>query len=495
MLRFFTPNKQEKDAGGPPGRVSREAFRPFTLVQNFTYISLVVIFAGSILLSTIISHRARGVLLEKSEEYALLLASNLNHQIFLQFLIPTALQYGKIQLRHEAQYARMDKVVRGTLHGFNVDMVTIYGINDVISYSFNQALVGKEVIGGIEYNQAISGKASSKLEQRGPFWSIILGVPEESKLRTFAPLFAEETMARFSGEVLGVIEIVLDLSEDYATIFRFQIMIVGASASIMLVLFLILRLYVKRGEEILLKRAAERLKLEEQLSEAERLAALGEMTAGVSHEIRNPLGIIRSTAQLLKKRAEKDNQSGALTDVIIEEATRLNNIITDFLNFARPSSPNFKPCRVEEVLEKNLSYLGPRLVEGNYRVVRQFGPNLPQIFADPNLLYQCFLNILINAMQAMPEGGVITVDILADEENVTLSFTDQGPGVSDAAMKKIWNPFFTTKDRGTGLGLSVVRNIIDAHQGFVWIENAPGRGACLWIQMPVGKEHGNDFNS
>lgn len=488
--------KPEKNSALPKAKpASREAMRPFTLVKNFTFVSLMVIFAGTVFLSVVITHRAKTMLLQKSEAYALLLANNLNHQIFLQFLIPAAIRYGKIQLRDPIQAELMDKVVRGTIHGFNVDNVTVYGTDNIISYSFDKKLVGNAVPPGIEYRLALTGNSSSKLVQRGPFWAILLGVPEESKLKTFAPLFAEEPMATVTRRVLGVFEIVQDLSADIRTIFRFQLLIIAASTGVMLGLFLILRMYVKRGEQILWRRAEERLKLEDELAAAERMAALGQMAASVSHEIRNPLGIIRSSAQLLKKRMPEGNQGARFADVIVEESSRLNDIITDFLNFARPIEPRLSPCRVDEVLEKNIAFLSARMDEEKVRVIRNYSPNLPHVMADANLFYQAFLNILMNAMQAMPEGGSITVEIMADSENLTLSFTDEGTGIDDAAIKRIWNPFFTTKERGTGLGLSVVKNIVEAHRGLAWIENAPVRGASVWIQIPIGSADGDNPDS
>jgi len=488
----------KKAVSKPPGSItspSPDAMRPFRLVKNFTAISLVVIFVGTIFLSVIITHRARAVLLKKSEAYSLLLANNLNHQIFLQFLIPTVLQYGKIRLREKAQFERMDKVIKGTLRGFNVDNVIIYDINNVVSYSFDKNKIGKSMVAGIEFTQAMKGKFSSKLLQNGNFFAIMLGIPSSSRLITFAPLFAEEPDAKFSGRVLGVIEITQDLSGETTTIFKFQLLIVATSASVMLLLFLVLRFNVKSGEEILIKRAEERLRLEEQLGHAKRLASMGEMAAGVSHEIRNPLGIIRSSAQLLKKKLGSQDSSGHLLDVVVEESSRLNDIITDFLEFARPRKAKFESCRIDEVLEKSLAFLSTRLEEGQYSVIKHFQDNLPSIMLDPVQIHQCLLNILLNAMQAMPEGGAITVECIYDQEKVSISIADEGPGLNEDALKKIWDPFFTTKEKGTGLGLSVVRNIMEAHNGRIRIENRDEKGAVVWIELPVEDKNGNNINS
>ena len=488
----------------PPGDGGRheispkDAVKPFTIVKQFTFISLIVIFAGTIFLSIIITHRARAVLLEKSEEYALLLASNLNHQVFLQFIIPTALHYGRIKLSDKGQYEMLDKVVRGTLHGFNVDRVSIYTVDNIISYSFEANQVGQKGLGGLEYKQAMEGKSTSSLIQSGPIWAIFMGVPTESRLFTYTPLFAEKPMARISNRVLGVIEIRQNLSEDFHTIFNFQLLIIVASTGVMFLLIMVLRLYVLRGEEILWQRATERLRLEEQLSRAQRLASLGEMAAGVSHEIRNPLGIIRSTAQLLKKRSQGDEAAWSLEDVIIEESSRINDIITDFLNFARPQVPLFQTCRIEDILQKNLSYIAPRLTQEKCQVQTHYAENLPSIEADPNLLYQAFLNLFINAMQAMPDGGTIYVEVNTADNKVNVELTDEGLGLDESLAKRIWDPFFTTKDKGTGLGLCVVRNIMESHGGTVWIDNAPEKGARVHVSLPVShneENHGNHSHS
>ncbi|MBI9075620.1 MAG: two-component sensor histidine kinase [Desulfatibacillum sp.] len=473
--------------------VTRETVKPFRLVQNFTSISLVVIFAATLVLSMVLTQNARTVLMHRNEEYAILLANNLNHQVFQQFVIPTVQKYRRIQLSNEVQFSNLDSVVRHTLHGFNVDMVNIYNEESQIVYSFDPDLVGKKVQGGREYVNALEGVSGSKLMQSGSAWGIWMGRPERSTLKTYTPFFAEKPGSEKIDHVLGVFEVGIDLSNDYRTIFNFLLMVVGVSASVMLMLFLILRFYVGRGEAFLLQRAEERLKLEEQLSHAERLASLGEMAAGVSHEIRNPLGIIRSSAELLGKRAGGPNNQ--LLDVIIEESTRLNDIITDFLNFARPSEPRFQECSITSLLDKNLAFLAPRLNQDGYLVERDTPPNLPPIWADPNLLYQSILNILINAMQAMPGGGTIFIKAWAETDSLIVAFTDQGSGITEEAMKKIWNPFFTTKERGTGLGLCVVRNIIEAHGGSVSMENSEDKGACIRVALPIGTHDGNHTDS
>jgi two-component system, NtrC family, sensor histidine kinase HydH len=465
-----------------------EKEKPFRLVKYFTFSSLIIIFILSIVLSMLNSHWARTKQKDDSEDYARLLIENLNHQIFLQFALPVALKYGKIQLRNPEQFEHLDQVVRSTLHSFHVENVNIFDMNNTISYSFNQQLIGKPNLGGSAYQKATQGKFATELVQTGNFWKILIGFPSETKLVTFAPLRAEKPMARLSGPILGVIEIVQDMSEDTKKIFRFQMQIIISCMVVMSILFVVLIFVVKKGEAIIQKRALEQIRLKEELSRAQRLSSLGEMVAGVSHEIRNPLGIIRSSAGLLKKKMEKLDPSNTIPEIIVEESERLNNIITDFLNYARPREPHFSKCKVEEVIDKNIKYLATELAENGCQVNTEVGDNLPEIMADSDMLYQAFLNIFINAIQAMPNGGKISVNIFSANGNVAIHIEDEGKGIETEIMEQIWNPFFTTKEKGTGLGLGIVKNLIEAHNGNLNIENRPERGARVTIQLPTKLE-------
>jgi signal transduction histidine kinase len=465
-----------------------EKEKPFRLVKYFTFSSLIIIFIGSIALSMLNSHWARTKQKDDSEDYARLLIENLNHQIFLQFVLPVALKYGKIQLRNQDQFEHLDQVVRSTLHSFHVKTVNIFDMDNTVSYSFDEELIGKTDLGGSAYQKAVQGKFVTELIQTGNFWEILIGFPSESKLVTFAPLRAEKPMARLSGPILGVIEIVQDMSEDTKKIFKFQMQIIISCMMVMGILFVVLIFVVKKGEAIIQKRALEQIRLKEELSRAQRLSSLGEMVAGVSHEIRNPLGIIRSSAGLLKKKMDKLDPSNTIPDIIVEEAERLNNIITDFLNYAGPREPKLAMCKIEEVIDKNITYLAAQLAENGCKVDTQVGDNLPKIRADSEMLYQAFLNIFINAMQAMPDGGKISVNIFPLNGSVAVRIEDDGNGIETEIMEKIWDPFFTTKENGTGLGLGIVKNLIEAHGGSLNIENRPERGACVTIQLPAKLE-------
>jgi len=464
---------------------SDEKVKPFKLVKYFTFTSLILIFLGILILAGLNNHWARMMQLKKSKDYANLLVANLNHQVYMKFYLPLSItRHRVIRLSEEKYYKRMDMIVKSTLHSFNVEKVNIYDKNNTIIYSYDQKLIGSDNVGGKGYLSALSGASTSKLIQRGNFFQILFGFPQNVKLITFAPLRTEEPLPTLTRQIFGVFEIVQDISEDFKTIFRFQILAIITITLIMGALFLALFFVVKRGEAIIENRARERLRLKEQLTKAQHLSSLGEMVAGVSHEIRNPLGIIRSSAALLKKKMNHFDPSSTIPDIILEESDRLNNIITDFLNFAKPKMPNLAPCRVEEVLDRNITFLASQIEKQGY-IIKKHYDNPPKIMADSAMLYQAFLNILINSMQAMPGGGKIDIQLTSKDNSVTITFEDEGEGMPEDVMEKIWEPFFTTKEKGTGLGLGIVKNIIEMHNGIIHIDNRSTRGAQVLVKLPV----------
>jgi len=248
-----------------------------------------------------------------------------------------------------------------------------------------------------------------------------------------------------------------------------------------------LTLIVRRGERILLERAREQKKLEEQLQQSEKLASIGQMVATLAHEIRNPLGIIRSSAEVLVKKANPDPlRVQKLCGIIVEEARRLSEILTDFLDFAKPRSPASRSIDVRDVVQRVRNNLDQQIKSKHINWIEESANGEIPVSADPDLLYQAFLNVAINAFEAMEEGGAFTVTVERQGAEVTISFADTGHGIKDEDLSKIFTPFFTTHEMGTGLGLSVVHNIITAHGGEIEVESHLGRGAVFTITLPAG---------
>jgi signal transduction histidine kinase len=306
----------------------------------------------------------------------------------------------------------------------------------------------------------------------------------ERKLRTYIP-FRREGPFGDDLYVLGVFELIQDLGSEYKSIVKLQYLIFGTSLVIMGLIFLALMLIVRKAEKIIEERAREQRELQAQLDQAERLAALGEMLAGVSHEIRNPLGIIRSTAELLGSMPDAAGRRN-LSNVIVEESSRLNNIVTEFLDFARPRNPTLQDCELKEIISRNLVFLQPQLEKVGIEVHHDLNGKVLPLKADPHLLYRCFLNLFMNGIQAMKDGGVLRVSVTEDEDNYRIIIEDSGEGIDEENLGKIFNPFFSTKDQGSGLGLAIVRSIIESHGGSIRIQSTAGQGTRVAVDLPGG---------
>ncbi len=239
-------------------------------------------------------------------------------------------------------------------------------------------------------------------------------------------------------------------------------------------------------------------KMEEAVKRSDRLAAVGEMAAGVAHEIRNPLASISGSIQLLRGDMPDDVQSKRLMEIVISETERLNRIITDFLLFATPRPPKWEEIKTRRLIEETLTLVAthPDVTSGHrFEIVESEAPG--PVRGDPQMLRQAFWNLTINAVQAMAEGGVLEIRIGRSDgpqggehqsEFLMVEFADTGTGVSRENMDKLFTPFFSTKERGTGLGLSIVYKIVEQHRGATEIEGRPGGGTLVRILLPAGAE-------
>jgi two-component system, NtrC family, sensor histidine kinase HydH len=231
-------------------------------------------------------------------------------------------------------------------------------------------------------------------------------------------------------------------------------------------------------------------RVEAEARRSERLGALGQMSAGLAHEIRNPLGIIKGSAESLSKRlATSDAISVELAGYISSEVNRLNSIVTRFLDFARPHELERHPEELAPLVERALKAARDRWPEAKVEVERQYAAGLPPVPVDAGLCEQVFLNLVMNAYEAMNgPGGKLRVSIRAanshDRGGVQVDIEDSGPGVPEEIREQVFNPFFTTKKSGVGLGLSIVSKIVDDHRGWIRIQSAPGKGACFQVFLP-----------
>ncbi len=227
-----------------------------------------------------------------------------------------------------------------------------------------------------------------------------------------------------------------------------------------------------------------------ELVKHERLAALGELAAVMAHEVRNPLGVIFNSLTSLKRSVRPASDEDVLLKIIGEEADRLNRIVGDLLDFARPYEAQKKPIALEPIIGSAVTAALAAVPNGATRVVVQFPAELPRFQIDGHLVRQAFVNLLVNALQAMPRGGTVTVRALPEEKAgqlwARIEVRDEGDGIPAVAAERIFQPFFTTKATGTGLGLAVVKRIIDAHHGQVTVQARAEGGTTFIVRLPGG---------
>jgi signal transduction histidine kinase len=226
------------------------------------------------------------------------------------------------------------------------------------------------------------------------------------------------------------------------------------------------------------------LEIEDQLRRADRLTALGELSAGMAHEIRNPLGSIRGTAEILRDAFPPEDRYAEFTKILVSEVDRLNKVLEDFLRFARPDQSehnDFKPGQVlSEVLQLTQQQANKKQIN-----ILWDGQQLPAAIGDSSQFKQVFLNLILNALQALPVGGQLWIESELKDDRIILVFSDNGPGIPESHLDKIFNPFFTTKDDGTGLGLAITYRIIKNHCGQISVKNRPEGGAQFTLTLQL----------
>ncbi|MEK6719009.1 MAG: ATP-binding protein [candidate division NC10 bacterium] len=237
---------------------------------------------------------------------------------------------------------------------------------------------------------------------------------------------------------------------------------------------------------------------QQRLARAEHLATLGELAASLAHEVKNPLAGIAGAIQVMADELPETDPRKEIMGEILDQVHRLDKTVRDLLAFARPGKPDIGPCDIHQVLDRVLILLAENPAAKQVRVVRAYQPGVPSLDADSKQLGQVFLNLLLNAIQAMPTGGQITLKTtmreidgtdgnapMARDRVVEVALTDTGPGIPPHLLQDIFNPFFTTKHRGTGLGLSVSRRIVEDQGGWIDAESPPGQGATFRVCLPV----------
>ncbi len=233
---------------------------------------------------------------------------------------------------------------------------------------------------------------------------------------------------------------------------------------------------------------------EEAVRRSDRLAALGQLAAGLAHELRNPLGTIRASAEMLTRSVASENEvAREVAGFIAEEVDRSNSLVTRFLDFVRPLELRRAPADLAQVLDRSVAMAEREPAVREVTIYKNYSPDITPFPLDAELMERVFYNLLINAAQATAPGGAVTVKTRPVADTAEISVIDRGAGIDPEVMKSIFNPFFTTKPEGVGLGLAICSKIVDQHGGKIVVESEPGKGSVFRVCLPM-EENGSKPN-
>lgn len=243
----------------------------------------------------------------------------------------------------------------------------------------------------------------------------------------------------------------------------------------------------------IIKDITEKVEMQEELRKSDRLNIIGELAAGIAHEIRNPMTALKGFIQLLESNIKEEHT--LYYQVITSELARIDSIINEFLILAKPQAIRFQEKDINQIMKETVDLLNAQAVLYNVQFTAKYDETLPLIYCEPNQLKKVFINLIKNAIEVMPNGGNISICINRHQDKqVHISIEDEGIGISKEKIKRLGEPFYTTKERGTGLGLMVSYRIIEEHKGTIRIKSEEGKGTIFHITLPLDLNHSNLLN-
>ncbi len=239
------------------------------------------------------------------------------------------------------------------------------------------------------------------------------------------------------------------------------------------------------GDLILFRDLTEVRALQKEIERSERLASLGRLAAGIAHEIRNPLSSIKGFATYFGERYKNVPEDRKTAEIMVQEVERLNRVITQLLEFARPMTVQKKPSPLGPVIQHSLKTIEREALKSGVKIETKLPDEIPQVPMDGDRINQVLLNLYLNAIEAMEEGGTLAVEVANEAGGLRISVSDTGKGIKGKDISHVFDPYFTTKQSGTGLGLAIVHKIIESHEGEIKLDSEPGRGTRVTIILPV----------
>jgi signal transduction histidine kinase len=232
------------------------------------------------------------------------------------------------------------------------------------------------------------------------------------------------------------------------------------------------------------KRRRELEKTQQELFQANKFKVLGELAGGMAHEIRNPLGSIQGSLEILRKDYKPEDPKYEFLNILLKETQRLNQVVSDFLNYIRPGKPVWLDCDINQIIEETVLMMNPQASKKGIKIKTELKKDLPHIQGDPSQIKQAFLNLILNSIESVENQGKISITDGEEEDYLWVKFSDTGKGIKPEDLEKIFVPFYTTKKEGSGLGLGIVERIVDLHKGKIFVESRENKGTTFTLKFP-----------
>ncbi len=459
------------------------------VAKYFSWFSFLLIIVSSVFLTFILGRSMLISLLDSQKEYALLVAEDFNQQLFRKFTVPIAISQQTISLSDPEQYRFLNETVESLLTGLAVKKVRILNNEGAVVYSTNIEEVKEKVLEGKSLENLYNFTIPYTFEEANNTTYLEAFLQREVYKDSFLldiyyPLSVDKDLSEYfeKAPLLGVLQLTIDISKHYQNAIDFQRLVFLILVLSCLFLFVLLQYIARRAESLISERIEHNKHLEAQLHHQEKLASMGRVVASIAHEIRNPLGIIQSSTELLASRnkATMDTASLRILDAMMDELKRLGVLVNDFLDYARPRKLNLKEVDLLFCLTKVLTFLENKISSSQIKLEVQT-PEKAVVFGEDELLYRAIYNVISNAIQAVEEkeNPMLAINLeVKENKDIAITICDNGGGFSDEVLKNALDPFFTTKEKGTGLGLPIVRSIVQAHGGEINLYNKD-EGACV----------------
>lgn len=487
----------------------------FPLTRYFVATGLLTAVIVAVPLATGAAQEVRADLIQERQALALMIASNLHRQVQLRFLAPTIAREGHVDLENPDQLGELDRLVKDTLHEFGIFRTYFFDMDGRILYASDLDHIGVTIHDNPHLAQALTGRPASVCVDREDPLDIDGEPPDQNLLESYVPVYALDAEGHPTDEQTGVIEVYQDATQLLAAVqsamLRVAAYVVIAIVSLMLTLWLWIRKADRTIEEKadalldanlrlgalsrdLERQVADRTK---RLLQAETLATVGTLSAGVAHEVNNPIAAIASSAEGLLRRAQRSESLGADPDfadfpeyleIIRDEAFRVKTITRNLLDFSRSGQPGaVETVDLRRLIEATARLVAHEVEHTGKRLELDLGDAPLLLEGDPAALRQLALNVTINALDVTPAGGAITWRAVGHPDRVELICEDQGPGFSAEALEHALEPFFTGKPTGigTGLGLSICYSVVQQHGGRIRLQNLAQGGAQVIVELPT----------